>query len=304
MPMFRLFFLCCVSIFLATFASAADNNRFSDDDFMIECTLDKNVLYEREPGMITVTLLTPTADIADVVEASPLELNHGSFASVSNVQVLDNTVKRRINGRDYLAVPVAKYSFTINEKGKYELRNAAYDVKVAYPVIVRDPFWGNVRTTETKSYRITPDKVSFRVRELPDVGDDGHFSGAVGNFSVRTVVPPGDIIVNEEATAIIEITGYGDIPENTLPEYRDAFGENAKLKSVSESRESYIRDGRLVTELRLECSFIPLQRDDVVIGEVSFEFFNPRSGKYETVRSAPVEVEIKSSTVHRETMEI
>lgn len=304
MPMFRKVFICCALSLLVLFESAAENNRFSADDFKIECTLDKNSLYEREPGMITVTLLTPTSDIADVVEVAPLELNHGNFASVSNVQVLDHPTKKRINGRDYLAVPVAKYSFTINEKGKYELHNAAYDVKVAYPVIVRDPFWGTVRTTETKSYRISPDKVSFRVRELPGVGDDGHFSGAVGNFSVKTIVPPGDIIVNEEATAIIEITGYGDIPENTLPEYRDAFGENAKLKSVSESRESYIRDGKLVTELRLECSFIPLKRDDVVIGEVSFEFFNPKNGKYETARSAPVEVEIKSSTVRRETMEI
>lgn len=292
-------------MFVAVLSVVAEPTaRFSADDFAIECILDAETLYEREAGMVTLTLLSPTQDIAGVAENAPLELNHGEFASVSNVQVLDPPSVRRFRGKRYYAFPLARFVMTVAEKGKYTLQGGAYDVQVAYPVVVRDPFWGNVRTTETKTYRIPVGERSFRVRELPKIGNGEHFSGAVGNFTVRTVVPPGDIIVNEEATAVVEVSGYGTIPEQTLPEYRDAFRGNVKLKSISESRESYIKDGRLVTELRLECTFIPLQREDVRIGEVSFEFFNPRTGDYETVRSLPVEVETKSSVVRRETMEI
>ncbi len=82
--------------------------------------------------------------------------------------------------------------------------------------------------------------------------------------------------------------------ENVLPEYNEAFTEGTRLKSFSENRNQYIDKGCLVSEVKLECTFIPTSRENAFIGPVRFMFFNPETGKYQKVESEKVKVKVKS----------
>ncbi len=97
--------------------------------------------------------------------------------------------------------------------------------------------------------------VDFKVKSLPAAKDTVAFSGAVGKFSVSTVVPRGDIIVNEEASIIVIVKGRGLLGSDILPEYRDAFGEGNKLKSISEQLNTYfLMESRLFQSLNSNVS--------------------------------------------------
>lgn len=114
---------------------------------------------------------------------------------------------------------------------------------------------------------------------------------------METIVPKGDIIVNEDASLIIVVKGKGLLGSDILPEYREAFGTGNKLKSFTERTDSFYDGKDIVSEFEMECEFVPTDIKNCEIGVVRFGYFNPETGKYETAESKPVKIDVKSSAV-------
>lgn len=298
--------LCLLVVLLLTAVSSL--TVFADDEnapvLSVELRVSSSSCYEQQPVSLVLTLVSSTPDIAfaDVVRAP--ELKKGEFTSVRRVSPAGNAYEEEIGGRKFFCFPIEAYVVTLSDKGKYELAGGECSVGVSYPVVIDDPFWGRRRSSEMRRFSVPVKKTSIKVRELPSVPKDVDFSGSVGRFSIETVIPKGDIYINEEATAIVVLKGTGMIADSTLPEYRDAFKSGMKLKSVSESRNTAFDNGEMVSELYLECTFIPTVRDGAEIGVVTFDYFDPVSGEYRTTRSKPVRVEVKSTTSKRESLAI
>ncbi len=282
-----------------------DPHRFAPEEFSIECQLQpEGTLYEGQPVRCVYVLHSPTPDVSAARILAAPELRNGTPSILSRIQPDDpGYVEETKNGPEY-CFPIASYILTLPAEGKNAVKKNAFEIDVAYPKMVRDPFWGYVRTLDSETFILKADEIPLKVKSLPQAPANSSFSGAIGNFKINAILPPGDIIVNEDAVVVVKISGEGIIPDDTMPEYRKAFNENAKLKSVSESRNSYVRDGRLYSELNLECTFIPSARSEVEIGSIQFDFFNPATGSYSTVTSRPIPVSVESSTLHRPTIEI
>lgn len=295
-----LFFL--TSLFCQFSVKAAGSSE--NPELYIECHIDDNTIYERQPVSAVVTLISSTPNIAYANVSHQLELNKEKFATFQKVSSPGRAYEKNIKGKRMFCFPLEAFVFTIANKGSYDLVNGEYKIGVSIPTVVNDPFWGPVRSSEVEQYSLSVRKSSIKVKALPKTAGNSNFSGSVGTFSIETIIPAGDIFVNEDATAIIVLKGTGMIEQSVLPEYRGAFINGCKLKSVSESRNEVYDNGKLISELRLECTFIPTERSNVEIGSVSFDFFNPDSGKYETIRSKPVKVTVKSSTSKRERITI
>lgn len=276
----------------------------STPDLSVELRVSSDVCYEQQPVSLVLTLVSSTPDVAfaDVVK-SP-ELKKGEFSSVQRVSPAGRPYEEEISDRKYYCFPIETYLVTLSDKGKYEVDGGECSIGITYPIVIDDPFWGRRRSSEVRRFSVPVKKASLKVRELPSAPSGIDFSGSVGRFSIETVIPKGDIFINEEATAIVVLKGTGMIAESTLPEYRDAFKSGMKLKSVSESRDISFENGEMVSELYLECTFIPVAKDDVVIGEVTFDYFDPLAGEYRTARSKPVRVEVKSTTSKRERLAV
>lgn len=299
--------LFAIVVFFVSFISivSAQTVRIGDSDEMfISPELSEKQIYERQPLSIVVTLFSTSPDIAGAEVITPVGIDHGEFSTCRSVNNPGSPYVKEIHGKRYYCFPISAFVITMNEKGNYELEGGEYSIGVSVPVIVRDPFWGTHRSSEIKTYTIPVGQASFKVKSLPKVPAGVNFSGSIGEFTVETVIPRGDIIVNEEATAYVVVRGKGVIDESVMPEYRNAFQNGLRLKSVSENRTEGYDNGEVVSELHLECTFIPETCDNVEIGEVSLEYFNPKTGKYEVARSAPVKVNVKSSVVKRESIEI
>lgn len=282
----------------------ADSEEFEKPELSIECRLATQDFYERQPVAMVLTLVSSTPNIQFADPVSLPKLKKGSFDTFQTITPAGNAYEEKVGGKTRYCFPLNAYMITLADKGKYELEGGEYRVGVYFPVVVRDPFWGSRRSRKVVDYTVSVEKESFKVKGLPPIPDNIDFSGSVGEFTIETVVPPGDIFLDEEATAYVILRGSGMIAESTLPEYRDAFKDGVKLKSVTESRDEGHADHKMMSEIRLECTFIPTERDNAWIGEATFDYFNPVTKKYETARSKPVKVNVKSSTARRDSMSI
>ena len=305
MTVLRISSLCALFLLVAANCAAGEEYRQSAAPEMflkVETTSDK--FYAGEAIVFDVMLYTSDPNVVDVVSVSPLKLRRGDFSVLNRVPVSRPYEKVMISDRHFFKIPVDCFVGSVTDKGKCIIEGPVYSVAVSRPVIYDDPFWGRMRSSETRKYDVKAADHRFSVTALPDAGSFTSFSGAVGDFEVRTVVPRGDIVVGEDAVAYVIVEGEGFLGEDIMPEYRAAFGTGIRLKSVSPSRKSYMAEGKMMSRITIECTFIPETRDHCEIGPVFFEFFNPESRSYVSAKSGTVPIDVKSSVIRREAIDI
>lgn len=308
MKNFLLIILCATAgIFLMNFPAVAASlqaDKEKEPDIFIKSEISDSEAYEHERFFITNWLYVSEAHIDNIEEVSPQKLKSGEFSYISNVSPLPHRKEVEIKGKKYLVIPIKKFLVTLHETGKYKLEEGKYNVIVSEPIIVDDPFFGRIRTSKRKRMELTVPSLEFKIKGLPNHDKDIDFSGAVGNFEIETIVPPGEIIIGKEATVVFKIKGVGLIGTDVLPEYQKAFGVGNKLKSVSDNNDLYFNGTDVISEKNVICNFIPEDIENCVIGSAEFCFFNPETKKYQTIRTKPVEITVNSSTIQRERIDI
>lgn len=275
-------------------------------ELAIEYVVPSGDIYERQPFPIFVVLKSAVPDVATAECLNDFKLDKGSFSTFQTIDNPGNPYTKKDGKKSYYYFPIKAYMASIADKGSYKLKGGDYKIGVAYPVVVNDPFWGQIRTQQVKEQEVAAEDAKIKVKSLPPVSPGTNFSGSVGDFSIETIVPPGDIFLNEEATAYVVLRGKGMIEKATLPEYRRAFGTGLKLKSVAESRVEQFdpNDNEMISEIHLECTFEPTEMDNVEIGEITFGYFDPASKQYKTARSKPVQIKVKSTVSKHESLSI
>lgn len=258
----------------------------------------KNIsLYRHEPVTITLYLWCEDDNLLGWEESKPSKLDKGEFSYISHAKIFNNPEIREENGKKWRIYPIDSFVITLDKEGKNKLSGGEYSIDIAVPEVIRDKFQRERQVYRRQRMSVPVEPLFFSVKALPKNDDGKSFSGAIGNYSITVDIPPGDIYVDEEAIAIINVRGEGWINEQILPEYRGAFGKGTKLKSINEYRNKYLENGKLVSEIQLECIFIPTSLTESIIGEVSMEFFNPKNHKYTQVKSTPVPVKVSSVAV-------
>lgn len=282
---------------MAAFAFISVSGASKSEEIFIVPECDKSSYYSNETGKLVLWLYTQNPNIGGIGEISPVNIDNGKFSFISKVSDSQPFTQKKYKGKDYYVAPLVTYAFTISESGKYKITGGEYQIRLRTPVIVRDPFWGDVQTYQSSSRQVRSEDLTVKVKSLPENNSGGAFSGAVGNYSIDVEVPRGQIVINEPATVIIAIEGNGLIGDDTMPDYHGAFSDKVKMKSMNESNDYYYDGNNVRSRKVLECEVIPQVLDNCEIGAIEFGFFNPISGKYETIKSNPVKLNVKSSTV-------
>lgn len=272
------------------------------EDYFITFDLEKKSLYEREAVLGTLTLHSRDANIAFSEMVVAPELEKGNFGFIRSVASNLRPEKEEIDGEIYYSIPLKSYIIALHDKGTYTISGGKFKIGTVKREYYNDPFWGRRVAERVVPVIVDVKPKQIKVKALP--GQNGvNYSGLVGDFDVKTIIPRGDIILNEPSTALIKIQGKGLIGEDILPDYAGAFKKGVKLKSMSESRDIFFDGKSAVSELVLECEFIPTEKS-AEIGIVELDFFNPATGKFEKASSEITKVEVKSITSKIETIEI
>ena len=139
----------------------------------------------------------------------------------------------------------------------------------------------------------TPQVEGIEVLPLPEAGRPAWFSGAVGDFAIRTTASPREVSVGDPITLSIEIT--------------DELGDSAGLAMLQppklEAVESLMKgfripagslagevDGRTKTFTQ---TIRPIAESIAEIPPIPFSWFDPESRAYKTAWSEPIAITVK-----------
>lgn len=138
-------------------------------------------------------------------------------------------------------------------------------------------------TWEESPMDLTLPPETLEVRPLPQAGRPDGFSGAVGKFSFAASAEPLDVAVGDIITVSMNISGNG-------------YLENIRAPGVSGARDFKIYEpeempGNEAFLKSFEQAVIPLNEDVEHVPPVSFSYFDPWRGMYQTIEQGPFPLE-------------
>ncbi|MGA2445952.1 MAG: BatD family protein [Opitutaceae bacterium] len=179
--------------------------------------------------------------------------------------------------RGYIATP-----------GNYKIPAASQEVVLVVNTsgnLLSFPF----SAPEMVQHTVTSNEPALTIKPLPD-GAPADFGGAVGQFTFTSKVVPTSVAVGEPITWTLELGGTGNWPDiHGLPA-REVSKDFKVLQPQAKRTpaEGKLFDGTLTEDAVL----IPTQPGTYTLGPVSYSYFDPRSGAYQTVQTESVSVTI------------
>ena len=131
---------------------------------------------------------------------------------------------------------------------------------------------------------ISTDPLDINVRPLP-LPAPASFTGGVGQFKLESKIVPNNAAVGEPITWTLELSGTGNwsdiagLPSRSVSQDFQVIQPQAK-RTVEEGK---LFDANLVEDVVL----VPTKPGTYTLGSVAFSYFDPKSGKYETI-STPI----------------
>lgn len=196
---------------------------------------------------------------------------------------------RSVNGRVTEIQSLQKAYFPLTA-GKFAFASARAVIDV------REGFLFAPETREIRS--ASPRLV---VLPLPESGRPPEFKGAVGRYAIRAYVEPDTVAAGEAAQVTIELSGSGNVkaaPQPTLP----SIPGIEQFAPTEDATVSFA--GSTVTGVKqFQWVIIPDPAGTVSIPTVSYAFFDPVARRYETVKTEPLSVHVRSSALAQEDIE-
>jgi hypothetical protein len=156
-----------------------------------------------------------------------------------------------------------------------------------------DPFWQNLfGATVPKDIEVKSPPQELKVLELPTAGRPADFHGAIGTFSIASDVSPAKADVGDPLTLRMRITGSGnfDRVDSTMLDHVDQW-KTYPPKSSFNTSDPVGFSGMKTFEQPVIASKAGAQE----LPGLSFSYFDPNARRYETARSAPLNVSISPS---------
>lgn len=225
--------------------------------------------------------------------------------SVSNYRALDNPKYNnfwsqdipitRLNaqngtykGKPFRYVILKRVVLYPQKSGKLEIEPLSLDVTVDVPTNKRDFFGGRIYSQTNKT--VSAGKRTIDVKPLPAQGKPANFNGAVGSFDFKVTTSKNSLSATESLQAKVEVSGRGNLklfklPEPNLPSslevYEPEFDENVRTTLSG-------MQGKVANNYTI----VPAYKGKYPIPSISFSYFNPKTGNYNTINSEEILVNV------------
>ncbi|MFQ5454052.1 MAG: BatD family protein, partial [Candidatus Zixiibacteriota bacterium] len=264
----------------------AQDNKGKSKDYFLEAIVDNKNPYVNE--QITLTL---KYFIAIQYYGSP-ELTEPATTGFWT-EILGNKTPyyQKINNRNYKVIE-RKYALFPTQTGELTIGRATIRSTVASrkrryrdPFNVFGDFFGR---GEEVTIRSLPVKIN--VKPLPAKGRPSDFTGTIGKFKINSSVNKREVEVNQPVSVTIKISGTGNIKsvaEPVIPELPDFRTYKASSSENISKRNDKIGGTKIYEEV-----FIPKRPGELEIPALSFNYFDPRQGKYKRISTKLIKLRV------------
>jgi hypothetical protein len=134
----------------------------------------------------------------------------------------------------------------------------------------------------TRGTRLTTNPIAVTVQPLPNPAPDS-FHGAVGQYTITTSLDADRVSINEPVTLRVEVSGTGNF--STLPDPEMPVLNNWRAYESTSTVNTQQQDGQINGSRITEQLMVPGGAGEFTIPAISYTFFNPEIGDYQTVSS-------------------
>ncbi len=191
-------------------------------------------------------------------------------------------------GQPYRYVVLKRVVLYPQKSGKLEIEPLSLDVSLEVPTNKRDFFGGRIYTQTNKT--VSAGRRTIDVKPLPSAGRPADFSGAVGDFDFTVTTSKTQLNATESLQAKVEVKGKGNLklfqlPEPNLPSslevYEPEFEQN--VRTTLSGMQGKVSNNYTI---------VPSYRGKYPIPGISFSYFNPKTGKYNSLSSEEILIDV------------
>jgi len=258
------------------------------DKIFLTMDIDKRKVYINEIVPLTIKVYVDGLGLKDIEYPvySHEGFSAGEFATPE---------KRRetVRGRSYDVLVFRQNLFGIKE-GNYVLGPARLRCKLVVrkrtsrstsifgSSIFDDDFFSSRFGYETYPVDLESEEIPVTILPFPKENRPVDFQGAVGDFSMDVYIDPSEVKVGDPVVVRMVVRGEGDLDTVTVPQLSST--QNFK---TYESEVTKKGDKKTYEQI-----LIPKTTTVEEVPPVSFSFFNPTIGRYETIRKGPFPLKV------------
>lgn len=197
------------------------------------------------------------------------------------------------NGESYRYVVIKKVLLYPQKAGKLEIEPLSMEMDVEVPTNRKD-FFGRP-LMRTKSIVKASDKRYINVKPLPENGRPADFSGAVGDFDFK-VTPSKTTLNNGESLQLtVEVSGKGNLKLFTLP--KPVVPSALEMYDPEHNEKVSVPLSGMRGSISDVYAIIPQNKGKYPIKPLSFSYFDLSEGKYKTITSDEIMVDVQGGPV-------
>lgn len=275
------------------------------ENLFLKIQVDKRTTYVGEPVLAVYKLYSRLQSKTDIIK------NPGfyGFTVYDMINLADKDVTTEtVNGRPFDVHTIRKVQLyplqagrfiidPIEVKNKVEFsRSAVYkktEQEIAEGMLSGqddEPLAEGVDLYET-SASTTP--VEIEVKPLPEKEKPAEFTGAVGNFSVHSLVRNNQLARNEQGFYEITVDGAGNFTQLTAPVVLWPAGMEGFEPEVTDELDK--TKSPLAGRRTFRFPFICTSPGTYTIPAVSFSYFDRDSNAYRSLSTSPVNVTVNNA---------
>jgi hypothetical protein len=154
-----------------------------------------------------------------------------------------------------------------------------------------DDFFGFGRDVVTEPFATRSDEIILNINEVPQQNKPPEYNGAIGRFTFDVDIKPLSLKVGEPITLTMKVSGSGNIEQLELPHIPDI--KSFKSYEPESKVNVYQKGGNVRGEKIFEKVLIPRSAGDYEISKITFAFFNPDTGRYQTEIRGPFSIHVE-----------
>jgi hypothetical protein len=262
------------------------------DNLFLRVEMSKQNVFRGEQIIATVKLYAdPNIPISGFDEVN-LPTYEGFFTQDIEIPNQINFSREVYNNRIYQVGILKKTVLFPQQNGAITIDPFSMTLLVQQRVRPRsffDDFFSGVQTVRTT---ITSSAVRINVKDLPT--QPANFYGGVGNFNVSSELSGEDVTTNDAVTLKLTIRGTGNLrlirnPELQLPSDFEVY--DPRSTENIQATENGVSGSKTVEYL-----FQPRFEGDYTIPAITFAFFNPATGTYQTRSTQEYTLRVEKGT--------
>ncbi len=240
--------------------------------------LSKKSVYAGEPLIMRYYLYSNGANLFELngMERSP---NTKGFVVKEIAENLPDSVES-IEGVEYVKQHIATFCLIPTEAGLHKPGGGA-------AIITLNSSESLLSFGQRK--RITFPTKKIDVKKLPLSGKPANYGGDVGDFKLEVEIPKGEFKQFDEVSLEVTVFGRGNLLTLSKPRL-----SRSDVKAIFEKQgeELLIHKEGISGKKKFSLSIVPQKAGELDLGRVVLDFYNPERGKYETVESEPLVLNI------------